>query len=105
MRKDKNQSIWEPLLVDLDQAIQQGAVSNLNIYYLVRALHSCDLIHETSEDLVKNLVEYLVKRGYDSDDLIAMSSKQGGYRRAVHLIWLIADAIPSMKNKLFLTHI
>jgi len=57
------------------------------------------------DDLTKQLVEYLVKRGYDSDDMLAMSSRKGGYRRAVNLIWIIADAFPKLKNKHFLTHI
>jgi hypothetical protein len=51
------------------------------------------------------MVDYLVKRGYDSDDLIAMSSMKGGYRRAVHFISIVAESKPDIKNKHFLRHV
>jgi hypothetical protein len=47
----------------------------------------------------------MVKKGYDSDDLQQMSSKKGGYRRAVHLICLVAESYPSIKSKQFLRHV
>ena len=56
-------------------------------------------------DVTKTLVDYLVKRGYDSDDLQSMSSKKGGYRRAVHFISLVAQTKPDIKNKHFLRHV
>jgi len=74
----------------------------MDIYYLMRSLHSLNLLED---QLTKQLVDYIVKRGYDSDDLLAMSSRKGGYRRAVNMVWLISEAFPSLKNKHFLTHI
>lgn len=68
----------------------------------MRALNTVGLLHE---DLTKQLVDYLVKRGYDSDDLMALSGKKDGHRRAVHLIWLVAESFPQIKNKHFLMHI
>lgn len=53
----------------------------------MRSLHAMDLLNE---EITESMVQYLVKRGYDSDDLMAMSSKKGGYRKAVHLISLVA---------------
>jgi hypothetical protein len=43
-------------------------------------MHACDLLND---DVIGGLIDYMVKRGYDSDDLLNMSSKKGGYRRAV----------------------
>ena len=83
-------------------ALHLGGVSNLQIFYLMRSLHACTLL---DGDATAGLVEYIVKRGYDSDDLMSMSSKKGGYRRAVHLISMVADSKPDLKNKHFLTHI
>ena len=102
MRKNSNPKLWEPLLADLDKWIQLGSVNNIEIFYLMRALHTVGLLED---ELTKSLIDYLVKRGYDSDDLISMSSKRGGYRRAVHLIWLVSESNPTIKNKHFMMHI
>lgn len=56
-------------------------------------------------EVTKQLIEYLVRRGYDSDNLMQMSSKVGGYRRAVHLISLVSESKPNLKNKHFLKHV
>ena len=68
----------------------------------MRALHACDLL---DGDATAGLLDYIVKRGYDSDDMIAMSSKKGGYRRAIHFISMVADSKPDLKNKHFLIHV
>ena len=80
LKKCRNQKIWECALKDYQVSLHLGGVDNMQIFYLIRSLHACDLI---DEDAISGLIEYLVKRGYDSDDMIAMSSKKGGYRRAV----------------------
>ena len=71
-------------------------------YYVLRSLHAVGLLEG---DTTKGLIDYIVKRGYDSDDLLALSSKKGGYRRAIHLISLVADVKPDYKNKHFMAHI
>lgn len=59
--------------------------------------------------VVSPLIDYLVKRGYDSDDLVKMNpfnkDKTRNYRRSVHLIQLVAEGCPKLKNKHFLSHI
>ena len=64
-----------------------GSVNNIQIYYLLRSLSAVNML---DSEVTKQLVEYLVRRGYDSDNLMQMSSQVGGYRRAVHLISLIS---------------
>ncbi len=49
----------------------------------MKALQSLNFINP---QVTANLIDYLVKRGYDSDDLMELSSKNGGHRRAIHLI-------------------
>jgi hypothetical protein len=76
----RNEEIWQPLLSDMDSDITLGVCSNMDIFNLMRSLHAIGLLEDT---LSKQLIEYIVKRGYDSDDLMKMSSKKGGFRRAV----------------------
>ena len=74
----------------------------MEIYYVMRSLHAVEFLEK---EVAKGLIDYMVKRGYDSDDMLTMSSKKGGYRRAVHLIWLVSESVPNLKNKHFLMHI
>ena len=67
LRRSVNEDLWQPLLTDLDKAIQMGSVNNIQVYYLLRALHTVGLLQS---ELTKTLVDYVVKRGYDSDDLL-----------------------------------
>jgi hypothetical protein len=62
-----NQEIWEILLMDVDALIKVSGMSNMDIYYLIRSMSAVNLI---SGDVINDLVNYLVKRGYDSDDFI-----------------------------------
>ena len=94
--------IWEPLLTDLDRSIQMGSLTNKEIFYLMRAMHTVGMLEDS---ITKDLINYIVKRGYDSDDLMAMSSKKGGYRRAVQLICMVSEACPQLKNKHFMAHV
>lgn len=66
IQKSQNEELWQPLLTDLDKSIQLGTVNNIQIFHLMRALSSVGLL---DADVTKTLVDYLVKRGYDSDDL------------------------------------
>lgn len=102
LKRCRNQEIWEPLLSDLEKIIGRGGFNMLNVYHLLRSLSAVDLLEE---DLTRGMVNYLVKKGYDSDDLLELSSKKGGYRRAVHLIWIISESAPDLKNKHFMTHV
>ena len=74
----------------------------MQVFYLLRSLSTVNLL---DGDVTKTMVDYLVKRGYDSDDLKAMSSMKGGYRRAVHFISIVAQSKPDIKNKHFLRHV
>ena len=79
-----------------------GGVNHLQIFYMLRSLHTVSLL---KGELTKGLIEYIVKRGYDSDDLLQLSSKKGGYRRAIQLISIVSESYPEMKNKHFLNHV
>jgi len=68
----------------------------------MRSLHAVGLLNS---ELSRSLVDYIVKKGYDSDDLMNMSTKKGGYRRAVQFICLISQTTPTLKNKHFLNHV
>ena len=102
MQKCQNESIWQPLLADMDKSISLGTLNNMQVFYLMRSLGTVGLLEG---EVTKTLVDYLVKRGYDSDDLKSMSSVKGGYRRAVHFISLVAQSKPDLKNKHFMRHI
>ena len=89
----------------MDEHVELGSVNNVQIFSIMRSLHAVNLLNE---DLTESFISYLVKRGYDADDMIAMSSKKGGYRKAVHLITLVAQTNPDIKNshtKHFFNHI
>ena len=101
-RRCANEMIWQALLKDWEELMDAGAINNIHIFYLLRAMDAAGL---QDPDVTKSLIDYIVKRGYDSDDLQLMSSSVGGYRRAVHFIQLVADNCPKLKNKHFLTHI
>lgn len=102
VKKSVNENIWQVLLSDFDQYIKMGTVNNLQIFYLMRSLFTVDLL---DGDVTKTLVDYLIKRGYDSEDFMQMSSKNGGHRRAVHMISIVSQSKPDLKNKNFLKHV
>ena len=87
VQKTHNEALWGALVRDLDSHIELGSVSNVQIFSVMRSLHAMDLLNE---DITESMIQYLVRRGYDSDDLMSMSSRKGGYRKAVHLITLVA---------------
>lgn len=98
-RNYSNSDLWKPILTDIEASLQFGCLTNTDIYVLLRSLYAVKLVEA---DAVKQLVEYIVKRGYDSDDLLKMGTN---HRKAVHFIWLVADSCPKLKNKHFMTHI
>jgi hypothetical protein len=67
LKKCTNESIWQPILSDLDDSIKVGSVNNIQIYYLLRSLNAVNML---DAEVTKQLVEYLVRRGYDSDNLM-----------------------------------
>lgn len=73
-----------------------GAVDHIKIYYLMRALASSENLQD---ELTKSLVNYVIKRGYDADDLLMMNDDKKNLRRAVHFVMLIAYSNPDLKNK------
>jgi hypothetical protein len=70
-------------------------------YILLRALHSVKLL---DGEVADTIVQYLVKRGYDSDDLLKLSSKRGGHRRGLLVIEIVSKSAPELKNKSFMNH-
>lgn len=65
------QDLWEPIMMDMDHMLKFGTATNHDIYHIMRALHAVSFL---DEGVVRPLVDYLVKRGYDSDELIKMST-------------------------------
>jgi hypothetical protein len=53
--------------MDIDAIISSGGFNNMDVFYLIRSMSALELING---DVIKDLVNYLVKRGYDSDDFI-----------------------------------
>ncbi len=49
----------------------------------MKALNQLNFINS---HITTNLVDYLVKKGNDSDDLLDLYSKKSGHRRGVYLI-------------------
>ena len=76
-KRNSNVNIWKPLMSDLEEEIRFGNVSNQEIYVLIRALYAIGL---TEPQAVSKLVDYIVKRGYDSDDLLKMKTEDKNYR-------------------------
>jgi hypothetical protein len=60
-----------------------GSVNMIHIYYIIRSMNKINIL---DEEVTKDLIDYLVKRGYDCENLMELSSKKGGYRRAIHMI-------------------
>lgn len=56
---------------DLDYHIELGNVSNIMVFKLMRSLYAVGLLNP---ELTSSLVKYIVKRGYDHEDLMNMSS-------------------------------
>lgn len=96
-----NINIWKVLLADIEYSISKGQPQLLDIYAVIRSLYAVKLCDDSA---VKKLVEYLVKRGNDSDHIIKLDS-EGKHRKGVHFIWLVAETAPSIKDKNFLTHV
>lgn len=106
-QKNANPEIWKPLMLDFDYSIKFGSANLEDCFVLFRSLHFAGFM---DADVVNPLIEYLVKRGYDSNDLQKMNPEplspgQPNYKRAVNFICLVAEGNPKLKNKHFLTHI
>lgn len=101
-RNNQNVNLWKPILEDIEASINFGGLTNIDVHRLLRSLYAVKLLEP---NVVDKLVDYVVKRGYDSDDLLTMSKKNAGHRTAVQFIWLIADSHPKLKNKHFFTHV
>mmetsp|Transcript_8608 Transcript_8608/g.14547 ORF Transcript_8608/g.14547 Transcript_8608/m.14547 type:complete len:209 (-) Transcript_8608:107-733(-) len=97
-----NNVILKRLLNDFDKRLNQGTVQLPEIYYVVRAMHCFRLL---DSEHAKLLISYIVKRGYDSDSLLELSSKRGGHRRGLLLIEIFSQASPDIKNKKFLNSV
>ena len=63
----------------------------------MRALASVNLL---DEKVTKGLIIYMIKRGYDAEDMLTMNGPdKTNLRRAVHLNMLISYSKPDFKNK------
>mmetsp|Transcript_28801 Transcript_28801/g.43486 ORF Transcript_28801/g.43486 Transcript_28801/m.43486 type:complete len:109 (-) Transcript_28801:163-489(-) len=87
MKQSTSEKLWSPLLGDFDEEMKIGHATVEDIFYTIRALYTVQFL---DEEIANSMVQYLVKRGYDSDDIKGLSSPEGGYRRAIQLITVIA---------------
>lgn len=82
--------------------MQSGSVNMLDVYYVLRALAANNML---DGEVTKALVEHLVRRGFDADDMLNLSDgRVSGYRRGIHYLLLVATSKSDMRNKHFLNH-
>jgi len=72
------------------------------VYKVMRALASMNIL---KDQVVNELVQYIIKRGYDAEDMLAMGNKKNDLKRAVHLIMLVSYSKPDIKNKHFINNL
>lgn len=92
-----NDTIWESISSDFQINVEKGLCANSHIYTMVNALTRKSL--PNGPGIVSQLVDYLVHKGYDSDDLSTM-----GKRKSVNFISNLATLCPGLQNELFKIH-
>jgi len=92
-----NLTIWESISNDLTRNIEKGLCANTHIYTMVDALTRKEL--PNSADIVSQLIDYMVHKGYDSDDL-----REAGKKKSTNFIAAVATICPTLQNELFHVH-
>ena len=103
-----NQTIWPALLQDFLRNIEEGHCTYMHIYKVLRAIHVMlgvfgdkeMLEREQFVPVVEAGIEYLVLRGYDSDDLAEL-----GRNRVANFIAALSELAPGLKNDIFFVHV
>lgn len=96
-RRSSNSNLWNAVLQNFEKSLDYGGVDCINIYKVMRALAAVNYL---DEDTTKGLVNYLIKRGYDADDLLCMHGpEKKKQRKPIHLIMLISYSAPNIRNK------
>lgn len=62
----------------------------------MRSLAAVDMLESS---VTKGLIDYLIKKRSDHEDIIALSKSNTGYKKGIHFIMLIAHSSPEIKNK------
>lgn len=87
---------------DFEHHLVDGKMDLRCVYYVMRALAACNMLQD---DITKGLVDLLVRRGYDAGDYLELSDGDlSGFRRGIHMMMLICQSAPDLKNKDFRTH-
>lgn len=94
--------MWNPLLADFEKSMKYGGANLVMVYKVMRALASMNIL---KDQVVNELVQYIIKRGYDAEDMLAMGNKKNDLKRAVHLIMLVSYSKPDIKNKHFINNL
>ena len=96
--------MWNPLLSDFEKSMKYGGANLVDVYKVMRALATMNIL---KDEVASEMVNYVVKRGYDAEDMVAMAGEHeiNSMRRAVHLIMLVSYSKPDIKNKHFLNSI
>jgi hypothetical protein len=94
-----SQPVLQKLMLEFEKQVRVGEANCYHCFVALRALHTLGLLDAETSSQVAG---YLAKRGYDSDDLLALSSSRGGHRRGLHLLEILSQSAPQLKNKAFL---
>jgi len=89
------------MFTDLDQHIELGSVNIHQVFSIMRSLNAVNLL---DEELTTRFVDYIVKKGYDSDDLLEMGPPKQSHRRAIQLMGLISQTCKNLDNTHFFLH-
>jgi hypothetical protein len=91
--------MWASYIKDLEQHIEDKALDINHVFVILRSLYAVNMLDES---LSIGLIQYLMKKGYTATDLLRLSSSDKPFNRAVHLIGIISQSAPSIKNKQFI---
>jgi len=89
--------VWQLLIKKFQVYLKEDNIDYMHIYYLVRALSET---FQLEESFFSDLIEYIVEKGYDSDELIQLGRKQ-----SIGFIESLGRQHPSLSNDLFLMHL
>lgn len=95
-QKSESKIMWACFIKDLEQHIEDKALDIYQVFNVMRSLYAVDMLDES---LSIGLVQYLMKKGYNATDLLKMRCPDKPFHRAVHLIGIISQSAPLMKNK------
>mmetsp|Transcript_5498 Transcript_5498/g.4186 ORF Transcript_5498/g.4186 Transcript_5498/m.4186 type:complete len:103 (-) Transcript_5498:131-439(-) len=89
-----NEEVWQILFSDFQHYLSEQSVNLEHVVQLTNALAKASF---TDKDFFEHVLNYLVEKGYDDEDLGQMGSE-----RAVEFINSLAIVCPDLENQHFL---